>query len=246
MEPSIASPLIKLPLAKRLPEGDNARHLLRSMHQVFSHDLPNQVLVMQTLLQMLELEEMEHLGDDGKEQVKRLQLAVGKTSRMVRFLKEMSRLQACTPQKDDVSFERLMRDVNAELYQQFPEAEVEFVWHPDNVLSFEADPRLLTCAIVELIGISLEDSPDSQVVRWEAKSEWSEGEVEIQFSNQSSQRANSYSTSRKQEPRMSDGHLELLLASEWLRWAGARLQSPNDPMVRQSFTLLVPGGTCHG
>src|SRR6266542_384953 len=52
-----------------------AERLLRSMHKVFSHDLPNQMVVLQSLLQLLRQEEAQNLTDDGREYVRRLQNA---------------------------------------------------------------------------------------------------------------------------------------------------------------------------
>ena len=241
MEPSAALPLFK----RASSEGETAKHLLRSMHKVFSHDLPNQVLVMQKILQTLEEEESEHLTDDGKEQVQRLQVAVHKASRMVRFLKEMSRLPACAPQRDVVSLERIFDDVWAELYQRFPDHEVELAWRSD-VPTVVADLRLLTSAIVELLGASLEDHADAPDASWEASAEGRDGEVEIRFWNTFQDTPVSLSTSLRSERMMGDHRMETVLASEWLKLAGGSLKLPPDGSPRREFSLVVPGDTIHG
>ncbi len=241
MEPSAALPLFK----RAFSEGETAKHLLRSMHKVFSHDLPNQVLVMQTLLQMLELDESENLTDDGKEQVQRLQVAVHKASRMVRFLKEMSRLPACAPQRDVVSLDRVIADVRAELYQRFPDHEVELAWRSD-FPTVVADLRLLTSAIVELLGTCLEEHADAPGASWDASAEGRDGVVEIRFWNTSRNAADSPSTSLRSERMMGDHRMETMLASEWLKLAGGSLKLPPDGSPCREFSLVVPGDPIHG
>src|SRR5689334_11074635 len=70
----------------------DAERRLTSMHKVCNHDLPNQLVVLQSLLKLMELEEAEHLSEQGREFVRRMQNASQHASSMVRFLKEMSGL----------------------------------------------------------------------------------------------------------------------------------------------------------
>ena len=242
MEPSATLPLFK----RTSSEGETAKHLLRSMHKIFSHDLPNQVLVMQTLLQMLELEESERLSADGKEQVQRLQVAARKAGGMVRFLKEMSRLPSRVPRKDVVSLDCILSDVRAELYQRCPETEVELLCRGEPA-PVVADPLLLAWAIVELLGISLEGQADVQVARWEASAEWRDGEVEILFRNHSLDEAISCSTAPPGGRKMAEQRMEIVLACEWLKLAGGSLKLPADSSPCRQFALVFPGGDiAHG
>ena len=54
--------------------------LLRGMQKVCSHDLPNQIVVLQSLLQMLQLEEADRLSPDGRDYVRRLQKVTRRTA----------------------------------------------------------------------------------------------------------------------------------------------------------------------
>src|SRR5947209_2331068 len=90
---------------------DRADRLLRRMHPVFSHDLPNQVVALQSLLQMLEMEEADRLGAEGREYLGRLHRVGRKISGLARFLKEVGRLHGYQRRLDMVSLAVLVRDV---------------------------------------------------------------------------------------------------------------------------------------
>ena len=64
----------RLDSSSNKPAGSHtvSDHLLRAMHKVFSHDLPNQMVVLQSLLHLLDQEESARLSDKGREYVRRL------------------------------------------------------------------------------------------------------------------------------------------------------------------------------
>lgn len=94
--------------------------LLHSMHQVFSHDLPNQLVVINSLIALLELEEGARLEPDGREQLRRLGSAARKASSMVFFLQDMARLRTLQEPIETVPVQRLLREVQAQLARRFP------------------------------------------------------------------------------------------------------------------------------
>src|SRR6266446_5901695 len=82
--------------------GSRAERLLAAMHKVFSHDLPNQLVVVQSLLSLLQLEDEANLSQDGKEHLARLRGAAGRAGLLVDFLKEMARLSRLRENREDV------------------------------------------------------------------------------------------------------------------------------------------------
>src|SRR5262245_42244724 len=67
-----------------------AERLLAAMHKVFSHDLPNQLVVIQSLLGLLG-DEASRLSDEGRDMLRRIGAAAGRAGDMVYFLKDMAR-----------------------------------------------------------------------------------------------------------------------------------------------------------
>jgi hypothetical protein len=72
-------------------DSNRSDRLLRTMRPVLSHDLPNQLVALQGLLQMLELDEAASLGAPAQETVFRLQRVARRTCEMARFLREVER-----------------------------------------------------------------------------------------------------------------------------------------------------------
>src|SRR5438094_10253573 len=92
-----------------------AERLLAAMHKVFSHDLRNQLVVVQSLISLLELEETPHLTQDGKEHLTRLKGAAARAGVMVDFLKEMARLARASEASEDIRLTALAREIKGEL-----------------------------------------------------------------------------------------------------------------------------------
>jgi K+-sensing histidine kinase KdpD len=132
--------------------------LLQKMRPVFSHDLPNQMVALQSLLQMLERDEAELLSDAGRDYVGRLHQVAHKTAGLIAFLRELGGLHAYRPQVAGVALARVLRDVQSELHEQLPDTPIECELGGD-VPSVNADARLLTRALVALLGCLLERAP---------------------------------------------------------------------------------------
>jgi light-regulated signal transduction histidine kinase (bacteriophytochrome) len=73
---------------------DAAKHadrLLSAMHQVLSHDLPNQLVVIQALANLLDDEEKKNLTADGQEYLQRLVGAARQAGELTTFLQRSVR-----------------------------------------------------------------------------------------------------------------------------------------------------------
>src|SRR5688572_300329 len=141
-------------------ESPRAEMLLRGMHKVFSHDLPNQMVALQSLLQLLSLEEAGRLSEDGREYVRRSQSASRRASEMVRFLKEMGRLNVFVPKTETIALANMARELQGELQRLHPHREFAFEWHW-SAATITGDTRAFLQAIVELIGGLLASGNDT-------------------------------------------------------------------------------------
>ncbi len=207
------------------PDETRAARLLHGMQKVFSHDLPNQMVVLQSLLQLLQMEELDRLSPDGREYVERLGSAARKAGGMVRFLKEMGRLYSYQPQFEEVSLGALARELRAELNQLYPGRALEYAWDW-KVPSVRADYRPFLQAVLELLQLRVE-AAGSVVCQIQGCARERAPWVELDFQVvPAAGRANL------------DQRLEVVLAREWLASGGAELTL--DPNEAGRFTILVP------
>ena len=97
--------------------GDPERpaRLLRAMHKVLSHDLPNHLVVVQSLIQLLEVEERDHLGTQGREYLTRLIGAAQRTQMLSKYLKDLDRLQGLTETQDLIHLPTLLEEIQVDL-----------------------------------------------------------------------------------------------------------------------------------
>jgi hypothetical protein len=130
--------------------GERAVRLLQQMHRVLSHDLPNQLVALQSLLQMLDMEDLAGLSPDAREYVRRLGSAAGKAGAMVRFLKEMARLHDYEPRAESFNLAVITPDVCSDVEIAFPETAFECRIRCD-ACRVHGDPRLIRLAVVEVL-----------------------------------------------------------------------------------------------
>jgi light-regulated signal transduction histidine kinase (bacteriophytochrome) len=207
--------------------------LLLGMQKVFGHDLPNQMVVLQSLLQLMAEEESPRLSDDGREYVRRLQNATKRASDMVRFLKEMARLNALTPQSGTITLAALARELQGELQQLHSATRFEFDWHWI-VPAILGDPRVYLQAILELCAGLL--SPNSKRCRVSATSEQHGDAIELAFRLQEpKETAPPRCTMQTLEQRM-----EIVLAREWLALCGAGVELNLPAGAGTCFSIVVP------
>ncbi len=92
----------------------SAERLLAAMHPTCSHDLPNQILSLQSLIHLMEMDEVEQLGPAGREYVQRLKAVAEKAAGMSDFLKAIVRLVRYVPQPREIALADLFRQLKAE------------------------------------------------------------------------------------------------------------------------------------
>ncbi len=144
-------------------DTDRADRLLGKMHRVLSHDLPNQIVALQSLLQLMEMDDAHRLGQEGRAYVGRLHRVARRAAGMVRFLKEMERLNEYERRVEEMPVASLLREIKAELHQQLDGAVGEYRFGSE-VKAVRADPRRLVLAVVEVVRYLLDRFPGNAPV----------------------------------------------------------------------------------
>jgi hypothetical protein len=96
------------------PAHDAAQQILATVHPVCSHDLPNQMVSLHSLLHLLEMEEVDRLSNDGREYLHRLHHVAKKTATLVDFLKEAVRVLSCVPKPGRVDLREIIEELRLE------------------------------------------------------------------------------------------------------------------------------------
>jgi hypothetical protein len=222
------------------PDDDKGQceRLLGKMHQVLSHDLPNQIVLLQSLVHLLELEEAEQLGEEGRERVHRLHRVARKAAGMVRYLKEMSRLAGYRRRVEEVALASLVREIDVELHQQLPSAAVECRLAGDSS-RFAADPRRLVLAVVEIVWFLVDRFAGCRcmlTIRGQSVANGIAVHAELSLTAG----ATAALAEAPPERLRASTSLELTLAEEWLAGWGARITEVHEESDLSRFTLVVP------
>jgi light-regulated signal transduction histidine kinase (bacteriophytochrome) len=212
-------------------DPDRAARLLRKMHPVFSHDLPNQLVAMQGLLQLLKQEEALPAGSVARDQLDRLERVAHRTAGMVHFLKEMGRLGSYETHIEEVSLLSLLREVKVDLQQQAPQTTFEFAL--GQATSLSADSRLLRLALVEIVRCLVE------------RTGWERASIHVTATGVSLDGAVKCLAPLAAGRRQSSAEpiarrLEIVLAQELLAVWGAELAALREGAEQSEFRVLLP------
>jgi light-regulated signal transduction histidine kinase (bacteriophytochrome) len=208
--------------------------LLRGMQRVFGHDLPNQMVALQSLLQLLSAEEADHLTQEGREYLRRLHSATQRASEQVRFLKEMGRIHTCNTKAEAIALSTLARELQGELQQKHPHTEFAFEWQW-MAPSIIGDVRTLRLALSELLGALM--GPDAKQCHLSAASRCQADKIVLTF--QLKERHAAWTV------QALDQRMEIVLAREWLALSAASLDVtlPADGTVR--FLISISNRSSH-
>jgi hypothetical protein len=220
-------------------EQGRADRLLAKMHRVLSHDLPNQIVALQSLVQLLEMEQADRLTDDGRDCLERVQRVARKTSGLARFLRELARLNTGSPRVVPVVLGALEREIRLELHQQIPTGTMQCCVTGDSE-PFPAEPRRLVLAIVEIVrGLANGDAPAGTLMltgRSVGAARELHGEL-IWVAGPITESAASRPSPNER--------LGIILAGEILASFGARLTDIREDRDRSRFTILCSTPTGH-
>ena len=95
------------------PIETNAGRLIAAMHQTCSHDLPNQVVALHSLINLIEMDESENLDATGRDYLARLKSVARKMGSMADFLRELAQLPRATPVRERIDLAQLVRELAA-------------------------------------------------------------------------------------------------------------------------------------
>lgn len=206
---------------------------LSAVYPVCSHDLPNQLVALHSLLHLLDMDCSERLDDEGKEYLRRLHSVTDKVGELVDFLREMVRLTGFEPARERIPLASLVRELKARA-AALPA--VKATWETDGTSEpLVGDTRLILQAFMDLLPLLLEAAggPD---VRIAVASRQLVGAVllEIRFLRPG---ASSLSQAARKRP-------PFVLATARLAANGAELKVlPDEPDVAGVAVLLPTGAS---
>ena len=208
--------------------------LLRDMQKVVNHDLPNQLVVLQSLLQLLDSEESAHLGANGREYVRRLKHAAERAGDMVRFLKEIGRINTFKSIAEKVPLADLARELQGELQRLYPDTRFDFVWNWKTP-AIVGDTRVFLQAMLELFAAFL--APSAQTSRVSAQSETLGDAIELAFLIEQTP-----ADGQRSSPQGIEQRMEFILAREWLALcgSGAEVVEVGLSEGQTRFSIVVP------
>ena len=104
---------------------------LEIIRKAVGHDLPNQLVVIQGLLQLLVLEESSRVSAEGQEYMRRLGGASARALEMVHLLKNIMRVGTQPEKGEAISLKELAGEVAAEIKQLSPGTVIEYHFSRD-------------------------------------------------------------------------------------------------------------------
>jgi len=132
--------------------GQRAFRLLRNLRKVLNHDLPNQVVVVHGLLQLLKMDEKGRLSAEGQEYLNRSEAACKRVLHVLDTLKKILDIDNMPTGKESVSLVELLREVSAAAKQMFNGGPIEVA--PLPVKAMLAPRAALHQALLQLVPIA--------------------------------------------------------------------------------------------
>lgn len=127
--PEPAATLLSLEEAQRRLR--RCQRLLSCFQHVLGHDLPGRLVAIQGLIQLLQIEQQDHLDPEGREYLQRLAGLAQKVHQDVRSLAEVGRLIANPPLAESAPLEQHAREAVAEVNQLSRGQPIEYDITPD-------------------------------------------------------------------------------------------------------------------
>jgi light-regulated signal transduction histidine kinase (bacteriophytochrome) len=215
-----------------------AERVLASFQQVLNHDLPNQMVAIQGLLQVLELEEGSRLSAEGQDYVRRLAAVTRRVQDMLATLKAILKAGAEPGPAEEVALADLAREVAAEIKQLCPGRTVTYHVRLA-ALTVKARRGPLHRALVELIrAVLLEKDGAECHVRVESRPV--AAGVELVIGRWQEQAAELAQAPAAGSERPCANRLGLILARELADTWGGTLAVTEEVGHGKLFSVLVP------
>ena len=203
------------------PPG-RAERLLQALVPVFSHDLPNQLVVVQSLLGLLELEEGDNLSPAVRDFLTRVKGAAKRAANTVQFAKNMAQLARRQEGQVDIPLRSLFEDIQAQLNVLFPRKSITYIISGE-VTTVHAGRRLLYGAVVDALRCGLEWCPGVKAILTLDQVRQGNG-LRVEF--EVTPPAGSPVATAVQEKPTPANRLDLVLAQEMATLAGCTFEVP--------------------
>jgi signal transduction histidine kinase len=132
-----------------------AERVLWHLRKALSHDVSNQLVAVQGLLQLLQMEEADRLSADGQDYVRRAATAAQRAQGLLGTLKELARLGGeKLPPSEVISLDGLVRELTADVKADHPTCVLECQLALDAV-RVAAPGRLLHQTLFRLLRVLL-------------------------------------------------------------------------------------------
>jgi signal transduction histidine kinase len=140
------------------------------LQKALGHDLPNQLVAIQGMARLLDMEEGDRLGADGKDYLNRLTAATQRAHEMVRSLADFIRAMRAAGVVSRLSLGDMVREVAAELGRLFPARVIECDL-PEQGPYLAMPPVVLRQMVMHLIRYRLQSdvSADQSPIRLETR-----------------------------------------------------------------------------
>jgi signal transduction histidine kinase len=127
-----------------------AERILACFQKALGHDLPNQIVALQGVLQVLELEEGSRLSTEGRDYLQRLSAITGRLREALLTLRAIGRAGTDLGVVEEISLAELAREAAAEVKQLLPGRAITYhLRFP--VATVKTYRRPLQRAVVELV-----------------------------------------------------------------------------------------------
>ena len=140
------------PTLRRL---EQAERLLGCFQRALGHELPNQLVALQGLARLVEMEQADHLNEEGRGHLARLADLARRTDNVVRALAEIGRLTRDAGSAETVALPDAAREAAAEVNLLSSGWSVEYHFHPE-ASALRVARRGLRLVLVHLIRNAVE------------------------------------------------------------------------------------------
>jgi signal transduction histidine kinase len=213
-----------------------AERILKILAKVFQHDLPNQLVVFQGLVQLLELEEKERLTSQALEYLQRMKAVSQRTLNLGRYIKELSYLAGKEEIVERVHLASLVQEFKAQAKHTFTDCQLE--WKSSlEITQLTVGRQNLIKGLVELMRLTFSLAGGKSFhINFQARAEVGFDLLQLDIIP-----GEVLKDPLPTEAKTWEGRLEFLLARELLASGGGTLQLGTEKGPGVEFFLKIPG-----
>jgi signal transduction histidine kinase len=222
---------------------ERLERLLACYQKALGHELPNQLVAIQGLLRVLELDERERLGPDGRDYLERLHAAARRAHELARALAELARAARRPPPAEPVVLAEAAREASAEVNWLCPGVSIEYDF-PESGLVLSVTRADLRQVLVPLLRFAAQNPAGDRPLLLQVGARRAGAAVEIWVKD------NGRGLDAEQRPSLFEpfsgtaspdaGHgLSLFLARQLVESWGGALHYHSEPGRGNTFTIII-------